>query len=52
MGTFRVREPKVPEGCPEVTVKECSNKLTLRAEEVEEVEEVDTLKNIHQCQPH
>ena len=33
-GTFKVRKPKVPEGCPEVTVRENSEELTLRAEEV------------------
>ena len=33
-GTFQVRKPKVPEGCPEVTVMENSDELTLRAEEV------------------
>ena len=30
----KVRRPKVPEGCPEVTVRESSDELTLRAEEV------------------
>ena len=34
MGTFEVRKPKVPEGCQEVTVRENSGELTLRAEEV------------------
>ena len=34
MGTFKVRKPEVPEGCPEVTVRENSDELTLRAEEV------------------
>ena len=34
MGTFEARKPQVPEGCPEVTVSENSDKLTLRAEEV------------------
>ena len=34
MGTFKVGRPKVPEGCPEVTVWENSDDLTLRAEEV------------------
>ena len=33
-GTFQVRKPKVPEGCPKVTVRENSDELTLRAEEV------------------
>ena len=33
-GTFKVRKPKVPDGCPEVTVRENSDELTLRAEEV------------------
>ena len=32
--TFQVRKPKVPEGCPEVTVRANSDELTLRAEEV------------------
>ena len=30
----KLRKPKVPEGCPEVTVRENSEELTLRAEEV------------------
>ena len=34
MGTFQVRKMKVPEGCPEVTVWEKSDELTLRDEEV------------------
>ena len=34
MGTFTVPKPKVPEGCPGVTVRESSDELTLRAEEV------------------
>ena len=34
MGTFKVRKPKLPEGCPEVAVRENSDELTLRAEEV------------------
>ena len=34
MGTFKVRKPKVPEGCPEQTVRENPDELTLRAEEV------------------
>ena len=33
-GTFKVRKPKAPEGCPEVIVRENSDALTLRAEEV------------------
>ena len=33
-GTFKVRKPKVPEGCPEVTVRGNADELTLRAEEV------------------
>ena len=33
-GTFQVRKPKVPEGCPEVIVRANSDELTLRAEEV------------------
>ena len=33
-GTCKVRKPKVSEGCPEVTVRENSEELTLRAEEV------------------
>ena len=34
METNKVRRPKVPEGCPEVTVRESPDELTLRAEEV------------------
>ena len=34
MGNFKVRRPNVPEGCPEVTVRESPDELTLRAEEV------------------
>ena len=34
MGTCKVRKPKVPEGCQEVTVRESPDELTLRAEEV------------------
>ena len=34
-GTFKVRKPKVPEGCPEVIVRENSDELTLRAGAVE-----------------
>ena len=34
MGKFEVRRPKVPEGCPEVTVRESPDELTLRAEDV------------------
>ena len=33
-GTLEVRKPKVPEACPEVTVRENSDELTSRAEEV------------------
>ena len=33
--TFQARKPKVPEVCPEVTVRESPDELTLRAEEVE-----------------
>ena len=33
-GTFKVRKPKVPDGCQEVTVTESPEELTLRAEEV------------------
>ena len=29
-----VRKPKIPEGCPEATVREKSDELTLRAEKV------------------
>ena len=32
--TFQVRKAKVPEGCPEVIVRESPDELTLRAEEV------------------
>ena len=31
MGKFKVRRPKVPEGCPEVIVREGPDELTLRA---------------------
>ena len=34
IGKFKVRKPKVPEGRPEVTVRESPDELTLRAEEV------------------
>ena len=34
MGTFKVRKPKVPEGCHEVTVRESPHELPLRPEEV------------------
>ena len=34
LGTFEVFKPKVPEGYPEVTVRESPDELTLRAEEV------------------
>ena len=34
IGTLKVRKPKVPEGCPEVTVGENSDEFTLRAEEM------------------
>ena len=34
VGCEQVRKPKVPEGCPEVTVRENSDVLTWRAEEV------------------
>ena len=34
MEKFKVRRPNVPEGCPEVTVRESPDELTLRAEEV------------------
>ena len=27
MGNFKVRKPKVPQGCPEVTVRESSDEL-------------------------
>ena len=33
-GTLKVRKPKVPEGCQEVTVRESPEELTLRAKEV------------------
>ena len=42
VGTFKVRKPKVPEGCSEVTVRENSDELTLRTEEV------GTLKTYYQ----
>ena len=34
LGTCKVLKPKVPEGYPEVTVRESPGELTLRAEEV------------------
>ena len=34
MGKFKERRRKVPEGCPELTVRGSSDELTLRAEEV------------------
>ena len=34
MEKFKVRRPKVPEGCPEGKVRESPDELTLRAEEV------------------
>ena len=34
MEKFKVQRPKVSEGCPEVTVRESPDELTLRAEEV------------------
>ena len=34
-GTFKVRKPKVPEGCSDVTVRESLDELTSRSEEVE-----------------
>ena len=34
MEKFKVRRPKVPEGCPKVTVRKNPDELTLRAEEV------------------
>ena len=33
-GTFQVRKPNVPGGCPEVIVRKNSDEVTLRAEEV------------------
>ena len=33
-GTFKVRQPKVPEGGSDVTIRESPDELTLRAEEV------------------
>ena len=46
LGTFKVRRPKGSEGYPEVTVRKSPDELTLRAEEVGNVEVV------HQCRPH
>ena len=46
LGTLKARRPKGSEGCPEVSVREGPDELTLRAEEVEHVEVM------HQCQPH
>ena len=34
-GNISSTKPKVPEGCPEMIVRENSDELTLRAEEVE-----------------
>ena len=34
MEKFRVRRPKGSEGCPEVTVRESPDEMTLRTEEV------------------
>ena len=45
-GTLKVRKPKVPEGRPEVIVRESPDELTLRGEEVEYIE------GICQCRPH
>ena len=42
---LKIRRPKVPEGYPDVTVRESLDELTLRAEEV-------YIEDIHQCQPH
>ena len=45
-GTFQERKPNVPEGCLELIVRQNSNELTLRAEEVE------TSKALDQCRQH
>ena len=46
MGKFKVRRLKVPEGCPEVTVRDSPDELTLSSRRSGYVED------IHQCQPH
>ena len=46
--TFQVRKPKVPGGCPEVTVRESPGELTLRAEEVETSKALMNVDHIEQ----
>ena len=43
---FEVRRPKFEEGCPEVSMREGPEELTLRAEEV------GSQKSVHQCRSH
>ena len=45
-GTFKVRKPKAPEEGSDVIIRERTDELTLRAEEVE------TSKGVDKCQPH
>ena len=47
-GTFKVRKPKVPEGCPEVIVRESLEELTLRAEEVGTVKAYVNVDHVEQ----
>ena len=47
-GTFKVLKPKAPEGCREVTVRENSDELTLRAEEVGTLK---TFFNVNHIEP-
>ena len=46
LGSFKVRRPKGEEGNPEVPVRESSHELTLRAEEV------GNLEVVYRCRPH
>ena len=48
IGTFQVRKPNVPEGCPDVIVRENSDELTLRAEEVETSKALVNVDHIEQ----
>ena len=48
MGTCKLRKPKVPEGCPEVMVRENSDELTLRAQEVGTLK---TYNNVNHVKP-
>ena len=42
--TFQVQKPKVPEGCSDVIVRENPDELTLRAEEVKALINVDDIE--------